>query len=250
MTIILRRFNYNYISENDFLLIVGMVNSGKSFLIKDILYKFQDIPIGTVISENNNKNDIYKCIPPIFIHDKYDKNILKNIIKKSEILKNNEEEYDTRSFLIFDNCFYNYRLKKDKYFEKIINYKKIYNILCLYETQEINNINEIIKNNIDYLFIMKESYDVNRRKIYEEFKKYLGIEYTVFSKLMDDYTNNYNFLVLNLKCSSQIIEDKLYWYKSNEHYNFKICSKESWDYNDKNYIIEPPKKIINRSIFY
>jgi hypothetical protein len=251
MTIILRKFNYDYIDENALIFIIGMIGSGKSFLTKDILHHFQDLPIGTIISENNKvERNKYSYIPPIFIHEKYEKKILKNFIKREELLFNENNNYDTRSFLVFENCFYNYNMNKDKYFQKIITSNKKYNHLCIYETQKILKMNNNFKENIDYLFILKENVEQNRRKIYDEFKEYLGIEYSVFIKLMNDYTENNNFLVLNLKNKSIILEDKLFWYKAIEHKNFKMCSKECWDYNEKNYIIEPSDRQINRNIFY
>ena len=67
---------------------------------------------------------------------------------------------------------------------------------------------------------------------------------------MNDYTENYNFLILDLKSESKQIEDKLFWYKADDHTNFKLCSKESWEYNDKNYIKELPLKNIDRNIFW
>ena len=100
--------------------------------------------------------------------------------------------------------------------------------------------------------ILKRHFDIelNRKHIYEQFKDYLTIEYSIFVKILNDYTNNYNLLVLDMKCKSICIEDKLYWYKANIHNNFIICNEESWNYNNENYIKEPSIRNMNRSIFY
>jgi hypothetical protein len=249
MTIILRRFNINNLNYNSLIAIIGMFGSGKSFITKDILFNFNDIPVGTVISEIARNQNIHNYIPPIFIHDKYEQKILKNFIKRQESLINNEE-YDSRSFLIFENCLYGNEINKDKYFEKIIKSNKEYNFLCIIEAINLVLIKEKLINNIDYLFILKDIFDINKQRIYNQFKNYLGIEYTLFSKIVDDYTNDYNFLILDLKSNSVSIEDKLFWYKASKHENFKMCSDETWDYNNKNYIKQPLKKNLNRSIFY
>jgi hypothetical protein len=245
--IILRHFNYNFILNNSLLLILGMVKSGKSILTKDILYNFNDIPIGSIISEPNNQTLNY--IPPIFVYDKYDKHIIKKFIKRQDILVENNE-YDSRAFIVFSNCFLHKNIKKDKYFNQIISSNKVYNYLCIYETDFYNNIYKEFIDNIDFVFIMKEDLDINRRNIYKLFEKKLGIQYSLFNKLMDDYTSNYNLLVLDLKCESNRLEDKLFWYSSSLHDNFKICNEESWIYSKNNYIKEPPKRILNRNIFY
>jgi len=253
MTIILRRFSYNYISSNSFLLIIGMVQSGKSTLTKDILYYFQDIPVGSIITsispDDYKYNKKYNYVPPIFIYDKYDKNIIKKFIKRQDSLIENDS-FDTRAFIIFSNCFNGYNIKKDKYFKQISEMTKTHNYLCIYETDDLKNIYKDFISNLDFVFILKERLDINRKAIYNLFQKYLGIEYSLFNKLMDDYTENNNFLVLSLKVESPILEDKLFWFSSSLHNNFKTCSEESWIFNNNNYILQPPKRTINRNIFY
>jgi hypothetical protein len=241
--IILRRFNLDYIYKNSLIVIIGMNNSGKSFVTKDILYNFKYIECGTVISEVRMKQNCYNYIPPIFIHDKYDNTILKNFIRRQKKLINTD--YDSHSFIILENLFNN-----DKYFQKIIKSPKLLNYLCIIESINLIYIDTKTIENIDYLFILKENFDINRKRIYEQFSKYLNIPYTLFCKFMNDYTENYNFLILDLKSGSKQIEDKLFWYKADDHKNFKVCSKESWEYNDKNYIKELPLKNIDRNIFW
>ena len=45
-----------------------------------------------------------------------------------------------------------------------------------------------------------------------------------------------------LKTESKYIEDKLFWYKASIHIDFKMCCKESWQYNDNHLIMEPDNK--------
>ncbi len=111
-------------------------------------------------------------------------------------------------------------------------------------------INDTMINNINYVFILRDVQDINRRRIYEQFKKYLKIEYSVFNSLLNDYTDNYNILVLDIKSNSEYLEDRLFWYKASIHNNFRICNEESWIYNKNNYINEPPKRELNRHVFY
>lgn len=246
--IILRRFNLDYISEKSLILIIGMVNSGKSFITNDLLYNFKHIQCGTVIFETGRKQNCYDYIPPIFIHDTYDKNILKNFIKRQKKIINSD--YDSSSFIILENLFYDNQFNKDKYFQKVIKSSRLLNYLCIIESINLVCIDKKSIENIDYLFILKENFDINRLRIYQQFSQYLDIPYTLFCKFMDDYTENYNFLILYLKSESSYITDKLFWYKSEKHNNFKMCSEESWIYNNKNYIKEPLLKNINRNIFW
>ena len=62
----LRRFNLDYISKNSLIVIIGMNNSGKSFVTKDILYNFVREPqdkINKEIEDNKKLSSEYtkKC---------------------------------------------------------------------------------------------------------------------------------------------------------------------------------------------
>jgi hypothetical protein len=248
MTIILRKFDIKYIGYSSFILIIGNNNTGKSTISKHILHYYNDIPVGMVITQFKNKH-IYKYIPQIFIHENYDKKIIKNIIKKQK--KNiDNDDYDNRSFLIIDQ----YLNQKDKYFNMLCtNYKNL-SLLYILELTYIDNISNIIINNIDFLFILREELQLNRRKIYNLINYYLNIEFSVFCKLLDDYTHNYNFLVLSLNSKSNFIEDKLFWYKSDIIDNkYKSCCIEAWNYNNENlikdYNINTNIKILNHQFF-
>ena len=54
------------------IVLIGRRDTGKSYLVRDVLYYHQDIPIGTVISGTEAGNGFYsKHVPRLFIHDEY-----------------------------------------------------------------------------------------------------------------------------------------------------------------------------------
>ena len=64
------------------IVLIGRRDTGKSFLVRDLLYFHQDIPIGTVISGTEAGNGFYgKLVPKLFIHDEYNSAIVENILK-------------------------------------------------------------------------------------------------------------------------------------------------------------------------
>ena len=84
----------------------------------------------------------------------------------------------------------------------------------------------------------------SKKEIFDAIYFKIKIEFTVFCKFLDDYTDDYNCLVVYLKTESKYIEDKLFWYKANINPDFKMCCIESWQYNHNHLIIEPNNKYI------
>ena len=243
MTIILRKFNMKYINYNSIVLIIGLHKTGKSYLTKDILYHHNEIPLGFVISNKFSNKNIYNYIPSIYIHDEYNSDFIKKYVKK-QIKSNQNTEYDTGNFIIFEDCLTIKNYKENKYLIKLFKYPNELNTLCIIETLELENIYKhlIMKNRIDYIFITKNMIQNNKKEIFDAIISKIKIEFTVFCKLLDDYTDNYNCLVINLKAQSKYIEDTIFWYKANLHNDFKMCCIESWNYNNNHLIIEPDNK--------
>ena len=65
----LKKFDMSKIPEDKVIVLIGKRETGKSFLVKDLLYYHQDIPIGSVISGTEAANSFYgSMFPSLFIH--------------------------------------------------------------------------------------------------------------------------------------------------------------------------------------
>ena len=111
-------------NQGPVIVLIGRRDTGKSFLVRDLLYYHQDIPIGTVISGTEAGNGFYgKMVPKLFIHDEYNTAIIENILKRQKMvvrqLKKETEAYgrstiDPRTFVILDDCLYDNTWARDK----------------------------------------------------------------------------------------------------------------------------------------
>ena len=82
--------------------------------------------------------------------------------------------------------------------------------------------------NIDYVFILREPYIANRKRIYEN---YAGMfpTFESFCQVMDQCTENFECLVIDNNVKSNKLHDQIFWYKAEPHGGFKLGSKEFWD---------------------
>ena len=85
MNLELKKFDMKNISfkaneaSGPVIVLIGRRDTGKSFLVRDLLYYHQDIPIGTVISGTEAGNGFYgSLVPKLFIHDEYNTAIIEN----------------------------------------------------------------------------------------------------------------------------------------------------------------------------
>jgi hypothetical protein len=238
MNLQLKKFNMSSISDNSVVVLIGKRNTGKSYLVKDLLFYQQDIPVGSVISPTEQANKFYSnIIPPIFIHDEYSEPITCNLLKRQKKLKKLEnsghKDLDVRTFLILDDCLYDKSWQKDPNIRNIFMNGRHYNILFLLTMQFALGIPPNLRTNIDYVFILRENIVSNRKRIYDH---YAGMfpTFEMFCSTMDQCTENYECLVIANNAKSNKINEQVFWYKADQHDEFKIGPDSVWEYHNAN----------------
>ena len=220
------------------IVLIGKRDTGKSFLVRDLLYYHQDIPIGTVISGTEEGNGFYgKMVPRLFIHNEYNTAIIENILKRQrnvlKQIKKEMESYkrttiDPRAFVILDDCLYDNTWGRDKMMRLLFMNGRHWKIMLVITMQYPLGIPPTLRTNIDYVFILRENYIANRRRIYDN---YAGMfpTFESFCQVMDQCTENYECLVINNSAQSNKLSEQVFWYKAEAHNDFKLGSKEFWE---------------------
>ena len=244
MNLELKRFDMKSISfkpneaKGPVCVLIGRRDTGKSFLVRDLLFYHQDIPIGTVISGTEEGNGFYgKMVPKLFIHNEYNTAIVENILKRQRgVLKQIKKEMeqfkrstiDPRTFVILDDCLYDNTWAKDKMMRLLFMNGRHWKVMLLITMQYPLGIPPTLRTNIDYVFILREPYIANRKRIYEN---YAGMfpTFESFCQVMDQCTENYECLVINNNAKSNKLQDQVFWYKADDHNEFRLGSKEFWE---------------------
>ena len=244
MNLELKKFNMKNIkfnlddSNGPVIVLIGRRDTGKSFLVKDMLYHHQDIPIGTVISGTEAGNGFYgKLVPKLFIHDEYNTAIIENILKRQKIvikqIKKERNAYgkssiDPRAFVILDDCLYDNTWARDKLMRLLFMNGRHWKIMLVITMQYPLGVPPNLRTNIDYTFILREPYINNRKRIYENFAG-MFTTFESFCQVMDQCTENYECLVIANNAKSNRLEDQIFWYKASAHNDFKLGAKEFWE---------------------
>jgi len=85
-----------------------------------------------------------------------------------------------------------------------------------------------LRTNIDYVFLLREPYMTNRKRIWENYASMFPTLES-FSAVMDQTTENYECLVINNNSKSNKLNDQIFWYKAEGRPDFRLGSKEFWE---------------------
>lgn len=220
------------------IVLIGRRDTGKSFLVRDLLYYHQDIPIGTVISGTEAGNGFYShIVPKLFIHEEYQSSIVENVLKRQKMalkqMKRETQNYgrttiDPRVFIILDDCLYDNTWAKDKMMRLLFMNGRHWKIMLIITMQYPLGVPPNLRTNIDYVFILREPYIANRKRIYENFAGMFPT-FESFCQVMDQCTENYECLVIDNNSKSNQLQDQIFWYKAESHGSFKLGAKELWE---------------------
>ena len=244
MNLELKKFDIKSIKSDKVCVFIGKRETGKSFLVKDLLYHHRNIPVGTVISGTEAANTFYgNIVPSLFIHDQYSPEIIAHALKRQKLVvkKIRKEEVqfggsqiDPAAFLILDDCLYDQSWIKDQNIRSLFMNGRHYKIMFIITMQYALGIPPSLRTNIDYVFILRENYVSNRKRLYEH---YAGMfpTFEIFCQVMDQCTENYECLVIHNNAKSNKLEDQVFWYKASEHPNFQIGASEFWQHHSNNF---------------
>ena len=176
-------------------------------------------------------------VPRLFIHNEYNSAIIENILKRQRtVLKQVKKEMETykrstidpRAFVILDDCLYDNTWSRDKLMRLLFMNGRHWKVMLVITMQYPLGIPPTLRTNIDYVFILRDSYLSNRRRIYENFA---GMFPTLeaFCQIMDQCTENYECLVINNNAKSNKLQDQIFWYKADGHADFRLGSREFWE---------------------
>lgn len=245
MSIELKRFNMKWIeflpdeNKGPMIVLIGRRDTGKSFLVKDLLYHHQDIPIGTVISGTEAGNHFYEnMVPPRFIYDEYDTSIIYRLMQRQKQVLNDmrteaartrrASQFDPRAFLIMDDCLYDESWSRDKLVRMMFMNGRHWKLMVVITMQYPLGIPPNLRSQIDYIFILRETYISNKRRIYEN---YAGMfpTFDSFVQVMDQCTENFECLVVHNNAKSNKLTDQVFWYKGEPRADYRMGSREFWE---------------------
>lgn len=241
----IKKFDMKNIPQDAVCVFIGRRRTGKSTLVKDLLYHHQNIPAGCVISGTEESNSFYKkLVPPMFIHGEYTPMVVDNYCKRQKLIMAKIQKeleagaarssIDPRSFLLLDDCLYDDSWIHDKNIRYLFLNGRWLKVFFLITMQYPLGIPPILRTNVDYVFILREPYISNRQRIFNNFGSGFP-SFEFFCQIMDQCTQNYECLVINNNSQSSKLEDIVFWYKAQIHGDFRVCSPHFWQMSAQHY---------------
>jgi hypothetical protein len=216
-------------------LIIGRPASGKSVLIKDILYSKKNIiPTYLAVSTTEGFNKFYQSmIPSLFVYNEFSTTIINDLIahqkekiermQKESSSPSKEQHSGTFTAFIMDDCASDCKILNSKEVEDLAKNGRHFNLLFLITTQYVTDLKPDVRGMFDGVFIMRNPVEDDRKKIYKKVTSIVPT-YALFCKLMDEMTEDNGCLFFNNRSTSNNWQDCFRWYRAQQREAFKLGS--------------------------
>ncbi len=237
----IRKFDISKMKTDATIIMIGKRGSGKSYLIKDIMYQHKDnFPYGSVVSGTEELNNFFcDFIPKLYITKNYNTQNIERLLNIQKFgIKKYGKSKQNNAFLILDDCIHQSDLfNRDSNFKEIFTNGRHYNIFFMIALQYSLGIPPTMRGNVDYIFLFAHYSREDKKKLYETYASCFD-DYHHFDRVFTEITKDHRCMVIDNTRHSHDYKDKIFYYKVDVEdlpTSFKVGSLSYWGFHENNY---------------
>ena len=231
-------------SDNCSIICCGSSGSGKSVLIKDLMYQYHmaGVPRCVVFSGTEIANGFFsQFVPKLFVHCPASVAGIKAVLdhQKDLYLKRSVGEIpldtDLRLLFIADDLAYDRKLINSPTLLEIFNNGRHYGIIFIMSIQYFMHLSVGMRTNARLAFFCKENNPNNRKRIFDNFGgAFSSLE--LFDSVCCQLTEEHHVMVIDKRSARNELKSTTFWYKATHNLDFKFGAASFWKHHDRNYL--------------
>ena len=239
MTVYIKKFDPSTIKPDGIFLFVGKRGTGKSTLIRDIMFRIKgyiDLPCAMTPTEES-ATMFESCMPKSCVHDEFSVDTLRNTIEHQRRLSRRKQPQQ-HLLIVLDDMMFDKRVLKSMEMRDVFMNGRHLKITFINAMQYVMDMGPDLRSQVDYVFALRENILNNLTKLH---KYFFGMFKTFqdFDKTFKSLTENNCCIVIDNTVKSNKIEDTVFWYKADISLPpYKLGRRRYWDMDSRFYCTE------------
>lgn len=224
----IKKFDPKTIKESRIAFILGKRHTGKSVLMRDLLYNMPTPDYVLAMAPTEDTLRVFRTfLPECCVFDHFSQEKLDKVVSLQRELVNRGKKRTV--LILLDDCMYQKNVLRSTSMRSIFFNGRHDNISLVCAAQYMMDVEVGLRTNIDYIFTMRENILTNRQKLYKYYFGHFG-KFDDFDKVMHACTQDYRSLVLDGTLSTSTDPtDSVMWYKASvEVPSFRLCKPVFW----------------------
>jgi hypothetical protein len=231
----IQRWDISTLAPTATVLILGKRNTGKSVLIKHIMYHLREkVDAAVAFCPTEGSQGCYgSFIPPSMIHEEFSGPVLDNVLSTQR--QQWKRGRGSHVMCVLDDCAYDKKTFSSKPLRNLFMNGRHNRVACILSVQYSLSFPTDLRANCDYVIACREQIMSNRERLYKHF---FGMFSSMdsFNRCFTACTNNYEVLVLKNDSQSNRLEDCVFWWKASVDLPpFRIGPTTMWALHDSYY---------------
>lgn len=217
----IKKFSFDQFVPNPAIVMIAKRGSGKSFVLRAILFHYRHIPAGLIICPTDSESGFYeKFYPDSYIRYEYNPEHIKKLFIRQMALKNKnvkresegKKPVDRRCILVMDDCMASAKSwQNDQGIKDVFANGRHYEIMYIFTMQYPKGIHPELRSNFDYFFLLADDTVANIKKLYDNYAGMFA-SVDVFKQVFDQLTADYGCMVVVNRGARNALTDKIFWY--------------------------------------
>jgi hypothetical protein len=232
----IQEFMLEIMCEHAAIVMIAKRASGKSWVCRAILKKFKEIPVGIIIAPTErmaNPPFYSDFFPDAYIHYDYKSEIIEKLLYRQDTMidKQMQKEkkginIDPRGFILMDDCLSKKgSWAKDQPILELLFNGRHYRLMYMLTMQFPLGISPELRGNFDYIFLLKEEFYSNLKRLYEH---YAGMfpTFESFRQVFKSLTQKHGCMVIDNRNTDGGFLNQIYWFRAtNDKVNMIGCKQ-------------------------
>jgi energy-coupling factor transporter ATP-binding protein EcfA2 len=235
MKLKIRKFDPSTIKRDAVVLLIGKRGSGKSTLMRDIMYHMRDkVDFGLAMSPTEDSTEALSAyIPRTCIYNDFSGAAL-DVMLEIQRLSIKRGRYKN-VYMLMDDCMSDRKIFTGKNIREVFLNGRHKKMFYMNAVQYMMDMPPQLRNNVDYVFALKENIISSRVKLHQCFFGVFGA-FPDFDKVMNSCTQGYDCIVLDNRQRSSNPEDCVFWYAADTDLpDFRVGADVFWDLDRRYY---------------
>ena len=228
----IRRFDPSKIKPHRIAICIGKRGTGKSVLIKDIMYNVRrGLHYGIAMTPTHESAESFKTyMPDSSVYTDYRVEVLERMLAAQRARSHEHGMEKLRNlFLVLDDCMYDKSVMAGKAIRDLFMNGRHYKVFFIAAVQYLMDLSPALRTQVDYCFALRENVIANRERLY---KFFFGVfeRFEDFARVLDACTANFECMVIDNTVQSNDISDCVFWFKAKlDNPDFRLCSPVFWE---------------------
>jgi hypothetical protein len=236
-------FKLKNMVEDPSICMIAKRGSGKSWITRDVCYRYRHHPCGAVISPTDRMNPFYReFFADLFIHYEISPVLLEKFLTRQKKMQDKKArkakmglKVDPSAIIVMDDCLAQKgKWEKDETTREILMNGRHYKITYILTMQTPLGIDPQLRFNFDYIFLLKEDSAINIRKLWINYASMFPTQ-GIFERVFAACTDDFKAMVVDNRKPSNKIHEKVFWFKAKDRrfsfgsHQFRQMHKKYYD---------------------